>query len=156
MLDTARTAKSVILSHAGVIKLVGYAKNVTEKPKLSEILQDGSVQFTDGSTSFVEAIIFCTGYNYKYPFLTPECGITVESNHVRHLYKHTININRPTMFFPALPWYHGCSMIYEFQVRCEEKLLIYIVSSISPFLGAILLVHITKPSEASEQEGDVR
>ena len=46
-----------------------------------------------------EAFMYCTGYLTKFPFLDESCGISVDENFVYPLYKHTINVNFPSMCF---------------------------------------------------------
>lgn len=46
---------------------------------------------------------FNLGYEYKYPFLSPECKITVDKMVVKPLYKHFINIEHPTMCIIGIP-----------------------------------------------------
>ena len=46
------------------------------------ILETSSIQLDDEDKvkEKVDSIILCTGYEYKFPFLTPECGIQVTNN----------------------------------------------------------------------------
>ena len=50
-----------------------------------------------------EAVILATGYHYNFPFLTPECGVSVENRVVQPLYKHLISIASPSLAFIGLP-----------------------------------------------------
>ena len=50
-----------------------------------------------------EAVILATGYHYNFPFLTPECGVSVENRVVQPLYKHLISIANPSLSFIGLP-----------------------------------------------------
>jgi len=53
----------------------------------------------------VDAVIYCTGYDYAFPFLEhdPLSKIRVEKNsRVRPLYKGTFYIENPSMAFFAL------------------------------------------------------
>ena len=48
--------------------------------------------------------VVCLGYDFSFPFLSKECGITVEQGkYVQPLYKHMIHIYRPTLCFIGLP-----------------------------------------------------
>ncbi|XP_011305418.1 flavin-containing monooxygenase FMO GS-OX-like 4 [Fopius arisanus] len=50
-----------------------------------------------------DALLYCTGYKYTYPFLHEDCGIRVDENFVTPLWKQLINIHHPTMSFVGLP-----------------------------------------------------
>lgn len=51
----------------------------------------------------VDDFFLFLGYTYKYPFLSSTCGIQVENNVIKHLFKHMINIEYPTMGFIGVP-----------------------------------------------------
>ena len=91
--------------------------NVEQHTSISTVSADGMVTFEDGQQSKVDAILFCTGYQYSFPFLADDCKIQVEDNRVTHLYKHIFNIKYPSMSFIGL-----CSKIspfplFSFQAR---------------------------------------
>lgn len=52
-----------------------------------------------------------------------DCGLTVDDNYVQPLYKHCININRPTMALIGLPYYVCASQMFDLQVRFCVKFL---------------------------------
>ncbi|XP_030764744.1 senecionine N-oxygenase-like [Sitophilus oryzae] len=90
-------AEKVYISYGGRIfcKAEDY---VLHKPIVKKLTANTAV-FEDGSEEVIDEIIYCTGYLYSYPFLTPKCGIEIENNWVKYLYKHIINIQHPTMGF---------------------------------------------------------
>lgn len=52
----------------------------------------------------IDALIFCTGYKFSYPFLDPDtCGLKVDDNFVNPLYKHLVNARRPSMCIVGIP-----------------------------------------------------
>lgn len=57
------------------------------------------------------------GYKYTFPFMSIDCGLTVDDNYVQPLYKHCININRPTMALIGLPYYVCASQMFDLQVK---------------------------------------
>lgn len=69
------------------------------------------VRLVDGRVETgIDAIIFCTGFMYSYPFL-PELKkrLITHGKGVHRLYKHFICIEHPTLMFPclnmkAIPW----------------------------------------------------
>lgn len=95
-----------------------------QKPDVKKVLSDGQILFKDDSKQSVDVIIFCTGYNYSFPFLSPECEIKVDDNHVTQLYKHIVNINHPTMFFIGLTFITIITFMVEFQVQFGFEFLL--------------------------------
>lgn len=59
-------------------------------------------EFNDGTEQTFSVIFYATGYNYTYPFLANDSGITFDNNNVQPLYKHIFNIEHPTMLFIGL------------------------------------------------------
>ncbi|KAK5649033.1 hypothetical protein RI129_003925 [Pyrocoelia pectoralis] len=107
-------AEKVYISHWG--SLLQKVTNVTLKPGVSQLYNDGAV-FVDGSKEDFDIILYCTGYERVFPFLTKECGITVEDNWVQYLYKHTISIEKPTLYFIGVPHYIGAFINSNLQAR---------------------------------------
>ncbi|XP_037025033.1 senecionine N-oxygenase-like [Bradysia coprophila] len=102
--QTAPHVKSVIWSHhlknGPDVTLLG--ENVTQKPDVLKLGENNAV-FVDNTTSTITTVIYCTGYEFKFPFLSVDCGISSCDGYVRPLFKHCLNINRPTMGFIGLP-----------------------------------------------------
>ena len=102
-LEVTKVAKRVYLSQRKTPTInVSLPENVTVVSGTSQILKDGSVQLDDGEILDVDSVIVCTGYKYDFPFLSAECGVTVNENRVQPLYKHIFNINYPSMAFIGL------------------------------------------------------
>lgn len=97
--EVSKVAKRVTLSHhlKEPPKTI-FPENVTQKPDVESLTKDGA-HFIDGSFETFSIILYCTGYQYTFPFLSVDCGIAVDDNFVNPLYKHCININYPTMVF---------------------------------------------------------
>jgi len=71
----------------------------------------------DGSEIEADAILYCTGYEYSFPFLKDTCKVTVENNTVSPLYKHLIHCYYPTMAFIGIP-YQVCPFpFFDMQIR---------------------------------------
>lgn len=83
-----------------------------EVSEIQELLvAERGVRFKDGRVEKdVDAIIFCTGYRYDYPFLSDLRTKLITTGHSVHgLYKHIFCIDHPTLAFSALnkktaPW----------------------------------------------------
>lgn len=78
-------------------------------PEIVEFLlsstQERAVRFRDGHVETnLEAIIFCTGYLYSYPFLSAiEPSFIGTGERVQHLYQHIFSIDHSSLAFVGLP-----------------------------------------------------
>lgn len=65
----------------------------------------------------VDLVLFCTGYDYSFPFLNADCGVSVISTGmVGPLYKDLICLGRQSLSFIGLHL-HGVSLLLEYQVK---------------------------------------
>ncbi|KAJ8664225.1 hypothetical protein QAD02_005887 [Eretmocerus hayati] len=81
------------------------------------LLRDGS------NVTGVDTIIFCTGYQYSYPFLSELCGIRVTDNQVTPLYQHMINVEHPSMCLIGVPRLVTPLPLFHMQVQYFLNLL---------------------------------
>ena len=51
----------------------------------------------------VDAVVFCTGYRYRFPFL-PRDLAPVDDNWVRGLYRQLVSVEQPSLAFVGLPF----------------------------------------------------
>ncbi|CAG9766253.1 unnamed protein product [Ceutorhynchus assimilis] len=123
-LHISNVAEHVTLSHhvPEPIK-TQYPPNVDMKPDVQRILEFDKVEFVDGSCCRYDAILFCTGYRYSFPFLNDSCEITIDDNHIQPLYKHMIHIDRPTMCFIGVPFNVCTFQMFDLQARYFCKYL---------------------------------
>uniref|UniRef100_T1IZ89 Flavin-containing monooxygenase n=1 Tax=Strigamia maritima TaxID=126957 RepID=T1IZ89_STRMM len=111
-----------ISKYASIVKSNFYNHNKAKKftdydvPGVLKANPNG-VCLTDGTFRKIDALIFCTGYIYSYPFLSPNCDITVTDDYVFPLYKHLINAHKPSMAFLGLPFLVTPLPLLEFQAR---------------------------------------
>lgn len=83
-----------------------------EVPEIAEFLIDQrGVKFADGTVEpDIDAVVFCTGFLYSYPFLPDlQHKLVTNGKGVHSLYKHFLCIDHPTLVFPglnikAIPW----------------------------------------------------
>ncbi|XP_058446206.1 senecionine N-oxygenase-like [Malaya genurostris] len=114
---TVKYAKSLVISHHEPDKIkFNISSSIKVKPSISEITTTGA-RFVDGTEINCTVIIFCTGYKYSFPFLSSECGIRLEENHVQPLYKHVINIAHPTMALIGIPFSVCPTQMMDLQAR---------------------------------------
>ncbi|KAL5288528.1 hypothetical protein ACFFRR_009010 [Megaselia abdita] len=120
--ETSKVAKKVLVSHHLKENLKsGFAQHVIQKPDCVRIRNGNYVEFVDGSEEYVSVILFCTGYEHLFPFLSVDTGITARNNYVKPLYKHCINIRHPTMAFIGLPYIACVTLMMDIQVRFVLK-----------------------------------
>ncbi|KAL8418321.1 hypothetical protein RB594_001796 [Gaeumannomyces avenae] len=77
-----------------------------EVPDITEFLvAEKGVRFRDGRVEQrIDAIIFCTGYLFAFPFLESlEPPLLTNGRRVYGLYKDFLHIDHPTLAFPGLP-----------------------------------------------------
>ncbi|XP_014671631.1 PREDICTED: flavin-containing monooxygenase FMO GS-OX-like 9 [Priapulus caudatus] len=73
--------------------------NVRTTP-FPQAINGSVVTFTDGETLEPDVIIFCTGYEYSFPFLDASCDVTVsEGKRIQPLFKHMIHSRYHTLMF---------------------------------------------------------
>lgn len=116
-LEISKKAKRIILSHhlkdpIGTV----FPDNVVQKPDIKELTKHGVI-FKDDTNESVDAIFYCTGYKYSFPFLSEKCGVRVDSNMVTPLWKHLISIENPTLALIGLPFYVCAFSMFDLQVR---------------------------------------
>lgn len=83
-----------------------------EVPPIDEFLvEERGVRFTDGTVETgVDAVLFCTGFLFSYPFLRDlDDRLITNGRGVHGLYKHLFSVDHPTLAFPglnikAIPW----------------------------------------------------
>ncbi|XP_076056880.1 uncharacterized protein LOC143034553 [Oratosquilla oratoria] len=103
-LEIASVAKEVILSHNYPVPIPSeLPPNLKQVRGVVEATEKGFIM-ADGEKYNADAIVYCTGYEYTFPFLDESCGITVKNNQVMPLYKHIINSTHPSMGFIGIPF----------------------------------------------------
>lgn len=80
-----------------------------------------SVTFSNDEQRAIDDIIHCTGYKTVFPFLSVDCGISVDEPRISPLFKDCININHPTMAFIGITFFGALTA--EIQSRFVLKFL---------------------------------
>lgn len=116
--QTSRHARSVTWSHHLSYEpdLRGFGENVKQKPDVSSLTAN-EVCFVDSTVGAFSSIVYCTGYELRFPFLSVDCGISTCDSHVQPVYKHCLNINRPSMGFIGLPNLICPNQMFDLQAR---------------------------------------
>lgn len=95
---------------------------VIEMPTISCITENGA-KFANGTFEEYDIIAFATGYDFSFPFLSVDSGLYLTDKSVYPLYKHCININKPTMVVIGLPFFALGTPMFELQIKfCLEYL----------------------------------
>jgi thioredoxin reductase len=81
-----------------ILSRIGHGR-VAPKPNI-ERLEGGRVRFVDGSVEEVDTIVYCTGYDVRFPFLARSI-IDTEDNRVS-LYRRVVHPDHPGLFFIGL------------------------------------------------------
>ncbi|KAF8698994.1 hypothetical protein HU200_034826 [Digitaria exilis] len=93
-------------------------------PQIDRLCEDGRVVFVDGSCVVADAIIYCTGYDYSFPFLDTGGLVTVDDNRVGPLFDHTFPpAMAPSLSFVGIPNKVVVSRFYEVQARWVAQVL---------------------------------
>ena len=102
-IELSGSASSVYLSHNNPPLPTLLPHNVHQVSGVKECLGGRVFLLHDDSRLEAGVILLATGYHYTFPFLAPECGVTVSQRRVQPLFKHLVNINRPSMCFVGIP-----------------------------------------------------
>ena len=79
-----------------------YPQMVDRRPPIVRMTKD-SIIFRDGEEVKVDAVIFCTGYRYSFPFFKTGI-IQINNERVTPIFKHIIHIDYPeSLFFFNIP-----------------------------------------------------
>ncbi|XP_043221853.1 flavin-containing monooxygenase FMO GS-OX-like 2 [Amphibalanus amphitrite] len=101
-MEVSKVAKQVYLAHNQPPFPATLPDNMRQTVGIERM--DGSeAVLLDGSRVEVDVLMFCTGYEFVFPFLSPECGVSVVDRQVRPLYKHLVHTEYPRMAFVGLP-----------------------------------------------------
>ncbi|KAL6622595.1 hypothetical protein ACP70R_032474 [Stipagrostis hirtigluma subsp. patula] len=113
------TAKSVEAAMTPAMsKMLANHAELRLHPRVDRLCEDGRVVFADGGCVVADTIIYCTGYNYSFPFLDTGGVVTVDDNRVGPLFKHAFPpALAPSLSFVGIqrkvlaPWF--------FQAQCR-------------------------------------
>ncbi len=122
--------KTTISCHGGAMKTV--PSGVYKRSDVKKLTENGAI-FDDETEEEFSVIILATGYLYSFPFLSMDCGITIDDNFIRPLFKHCININYPSMAFIGMPFLVHPPLISYLQVKKMDWFLLEVIVRCSQF-----------------------
>lgn len=103
-IEVASEAKKVYLCHNNPVLPAKLPDSMSQRKGIEQVTAARELRLTDGSfLNDVDVLLFCTGYNYTFPFLDSSCRPKVENRVVSPLYKHMIHINFPRLCFIGIP-----------------------------------------------------
>jgi len=121
--EAAEVANEVILSHDLPSHLLSpFPDNVKEMPWITSC-SSGGFYFKNGDFFKTDVLVVCTGYEYSFPFLSPECGISVLEHRVTNLFKHVVNISYPSMAILSIPFTTVPFVVSDIQAQFVFKVL---------------------------------
>ncbi|KAJ8254825.1 hypothetical protein GJAV_G00197750 [Gymnothorax javanicus] len=97
VMELSSVNAKVILSHGQRPLTCALPKGVTQAPPVEQVLEDGKLQFENGEQAEPDIFLFCTGYNFTFPFLDAEVGVRVQEHLVSPLYKFLLPPAYPSL-----------------------------------------------------------
>lgn len=92
-------AKSVTASYRSAPMGYDWPEGFEERPGI-EGFEGSTVFFADGTSKHVDAVIFCTGYLHKYPFLPDELALSGPNTvYPAGLYRGVVWQDNPALFY---------------------------------------------------------
>jgi thioredoxin reductase len=118
--ELATTARELYCCGDAFAQLPASARDaggIRRLPGIRALNADGSLDLNDDTRiEPVDTLIFCTGYHYRFPFLSPTL-IGVEDNWVQPLYQDLLHIAHPTLAFIGIPFRVVPFPLFEVQAR---------------------------------------
>ncbi|XP_026213305.1 dimethylaniline monooxygenase [N-oxide-forming] 3 isoform X1 [Anabas testudineus] len=133
-IELAKVGAKVTLSHRRPRLTLPLPSGIQQSSAVVAVEDDGRLRFQDGSVSEADILMFCTGYNFRYPFLDgDQLGLKIQNNVVSPLYRFLLPPTFPSLFFIGI-----CKIICPFpNFNCQVQ-----------FALAVLDGSVTLPSQA--------
>ncbi|XP_046493273.1 uncharacterized protein [Neodiprion pinetum] len=101
--ELSKYAEKIYLSHnLEDLKMKKLPENVQEVAGIDRI-HGNTFVFKSGATAVVEEFVYCTGYQFTFPFLSKKVFISTKDNLVEPVYKYLVHTDVPNLFFMGLP-----------------------------------------------------
>ncbi|WVZ61490.1 hypothetical protein U9M48_011352 [Paspalum notatum var. saurae] len=118
------SVKSTEAVAPGASKALSRHHNLHLHLQIDRLVDDGQVVFADGSCVVADSIIYCTGYDYLFPFLDTAGLVAVDDNRVGPLFDHTFPPSlAPSLSFVGLPRLVMLPRFFEAQARWVAQVL---------------------------------
>ncbi|TRY64055.1 hypothetical protein TCAL_07717 [Tigriopus californicus] len=124
-LEIAEEATQVYLCHNNPSIPSKLPTNMVQVPGIVECISPQGFVLADGSKVQVDCLLYCTGYEFQFPFLDGSCQVKVENRTVKPLYKHLVHCEHPTMAFLGIPTQICPFPFFHYQLLWYLKTLIH-------------------------------
>lgn len=137
-LELVRAGAKVTLSHRNPPLTVPLPAGIQQSSSVVAVQEDGTLRLQDGSLRQADVLMFCTGYNFSYPFLdSARLGLQVLDHVVSPLYRYMMPPAFPSLFFIGI-----CKIICPFpNFDCQVR-----------FALAVLDGSVSLPSQEQMEE----
>ncbi|KAF8690680.1 hypothetical protein HU200_041053 [Digitaria exilis] len=113
--STTPAMPKMLANHAGHLQL---------HPRIDRLCHDGHVAFVDGSGVVANTVLYCTGYDYSFPFLDTGGLVTVDDNRVGPLFEHVFPpAMAPSLSFVGVPKKVIVPWFFQAQARWIARVL---------------------------------
>ncbi|XP_017259364.1 flavin-containing monooxygenase FMO GS-OX-like 2 [Kryptolebias marmoratus] len=138
-IELAKAGAKVILSHRDRPLKFPLHPAIQQSSSVVAVEDNGSICLQDGSLCDADVLMFCTGYNFKYPFLdAAQLGLDVQDHMVSPLYRFMVPPAFPKLFFIGI-----CKIICPFpNFNCQVQFALAVLD------GSVTL----PPREQMEEE----
>ncbi|KAL6880330.1 hypothetical protein ACP4OV_011895 [Aristida adscensionis] len=118
------SVKSMADVMPGLSKALSRHHNLHIHLQIDRLCEDGRVEFADGGCVVADAVVYCTGYDFSFPFLDTGGVVTVDDNRVGPLFEHTFPpALAPSLSFVGVPRMVLVPLFYEVQARWVAQVL---------------------------------
>ncbi|KAJ8416805.1 hypothetical protein AAFF_G00326830 [Aldrovandia affinis] len=113
----------VILSHSQCPLTCPLPKGIQQAPPIKRVLENGMLKFQNGELAKPDIFLFCTGYNFTFPFLDSKLGLQVQEHLVSPLYKFLLPPAFPSLFIVGI-----CRAICPFpHFHCQTQFVLSVL-----------------------------
>ncbi|KAG7516973.1 flavin-containing monooxygenase FMO GS-OX4-like [Solea senegalensis] len=116
--ELAKVGAEVTLSHRAPRLSVPLPTGIRQSSTVVAIEDDGRIRFQDGSVAGADVLLFCTGYNFSFPFLDANrLGLDIQDHSVSPLYHFLFPPAFPSLIFIGI-----CKLICPFpNFNCQVQ-----------------------------------
>lgn len=142
-IELAKVGAQVTLSHGRPRLTFPLPPEVQQAYSVESIQEDGRIRFQDGSLAMADVLMFCTGYNFTFPFLDgAQLGLEIQDHIVTPLYRHMLPPAFPSLFIIGI-----CKIICPFpHFDCQVQFALAVLE------GSVLLPSRSQMEEVVRQQ----
>nr|XP_046267126.1 flavin-containing monooxygenase FMO GS-OX4 [Scatophagus argus]XP_046267127.1 flavin-containing monooxygenase FMO GS-OX4 [Scatophagus argus]XP_046267128.1 flavin-containing monooxygenase FMO GS-OX4 [Scatophagus argus] len=142
-IELAKVGAQVTLSHGLPRFTFPLPPGIRQSSPVVAVDQDGSLRFQDGSVDTADILMFCTGYNFSFPFLDgAQLGLEIQDHLVSPLYRFLMPPAFPSLFFISI-----CKMICPFPTfNCQVQFALAVLD------GSVTLPPVAQMEHEVRQE----